>query len=102
MYVKIVIRHSEDEQEVSSRPTKHHLFEAKEVEYQKVTVDGIKHFQEKMDELGTVRVVTEIPNTDAIFEYLQIEMDKLMTLIARNCTLFLMNREGKTIDSIVC
>ncbi len=129
MYVKIV-RHLEDEQGVSDRrgtsekvvPSEHYIFECLEAQYRKVTVSKMSEFHKRMDNFETVRIVTPIPEKEVLdvvsgqvekdcpFEFIQIKTtikegdNKFVneTLIARTCTLFIMNNEGKTIDSLVC
>ena len=125
MHVKIV-RHLEDEQGVSSSrgsleekvvPSEHHLFECYEACYKKVSVKNTSEFHERMSRIEVVRTITEIAlaemggkEPDGPFEFIQIKVivkeddEKFVdeTLIARNCILYLMNNEGKTIDSMVC
>ena len=117
MYVKIV-EHLEDEKGVSSRrgsledkvvPSEHHMFECLEARYRKVSVDNIAEFRERMQHIETVRIIISVPE-EGPFEFVQIKKlvkeddEKFVdeTLIARNCMLYLMNNEGKTIDSMVC
>ena len=117
MYVKIV-RHLENEQGVSSSrgsleakvvPSEHHIFECWEARYRKVAVNNISEFNERMKYIESVRIVISVPE-EGPFEFIQVQMfmkeDDLKyageTLIARDCMLYLMNNEGKTIDSIVC
>ena len=117
MYVKIV-SYLEDDEGVSSRrgnpkepvvPTEHWFSEAEEIEYKKIIVPDF-------DNLGRGRIITGICRIDrdgkpilpspTNFEVLQIILirdgNKLERLLARKCTLFLMNNEGRTIDKIVC
>ena len=120
MYIKIV-RHLENEEGVSSSrggslkdkvvPTEHHMFECLEALYRKVTVNNISGLHERMNDVESVRVVTPMPdeNYPSPFEFIQIQIIKEdddmfvhETLIGRECTLFIMNNEGKTIDSMVC
>ncbi len=120
MYVKIV-RHLEDEQGVSSNkgsleekvvPSEHHIFECLEARYRKVAVNNISEFTERMNRIETVRIVTPMPEKDDFFEFEFVQVKTVIkenevkfvneTLIGRNCTLFIMNNEGKTIDSMVC
>lgn len=117
MYVKIV-EHLEDERGVSSKrgsleekvvPSEHHMFECLEARYRKVSVNNISEFNERMKYIETVRIIVFAPE-EGPFEFIQLQMfmkeddpkNAGETLIARNCALFLMNNEGKTIDSIVC
>ena len=118
MYIKIV-RHLEDEKGVSSSrgdlgakvvPSEHHIFECLEARYRKVTVGNTSEFHERMRPIETVRIITLMPETNSPFEFIQIKTiikeddEKFVneTLVARDCVLFLMNNDGKTIDSIVC
>ena len=118
MYIKIV-RHLEDEQGVSSSkgsleekvvPSEHHIFECWEAEYRKVSVSSISEFHELMNKIETARIVTPIAEKDSPFEFIQVRTinvegdDKYVdeTLIGRDCTLFIMNNEGKTIDRMIC
>ena len=117
MYVKIV-EHLEDEKGVSSSrgsleekvvPSEHHMFECLEATYRKVTVDSITEFYERMVHIETVRVIISVPEKGP-FEFVQCKTvireggERILneTLIARNCILYLMNNDGKTIDSMVC
>jgi len=116
MYIKIV-RHLDEEGVSDSRgsleekvvPSLHHMFECSETEYRKVTVDCMATFHKRMQDIETVRVVTPMPDEDNTFEYLQVKMyhgegddDWVGTLVGRDCTLYIMNDEGKTIDRMIC
>jgi len=119
MYVKIA-RYLEDRQEVSSNrgdlerkvvPSEHYISECVGAHYKKVAVSSMFDFHELMSKMEPVTIITPIPEKDSPFEFVQVRLvqslenhDKLVdeTLIARDCTLYLMNNEGKTIDSIVC
>jgi len=118
MYIKIV-RHLEDERGVSSSrgsleekvvPSDHHILECLMVQYRKVTVNNMAEFHKLMEANESVRIVTPFIDTDGSFEFIQIkpiaEGDEGKsiedTLICRDCSLFIMNNEGKTIDRLVC
>ena len=118
MYVKIV-EHLEDEKRVSSSrgsledkivPSEHHMFECLEAIYRKVTVDDIAEFHERMVHIETVRIIISVPENTGPFEFVQCKTvireggERILneTLIARNCILYLMNNEGKTIDRMIC
>jgi len=125
MYIKIV-RHLQDEKGVSNSrgslmdkvvPSNHHIFESLEAEYKKVTVSNIAEFQKRMGEIETVRVVTPMPEhdmtnelEDTSFEFIQARLtikeddEKFIdeTLIAKDCCLYIMNNEGRTIDRMSC
>ena len=126
MYIKIV-RHLQDEKSVSNSrgslmdkvvPSNHHIFESLEAEYKKVTVSNIAEFQKRMGEIETVRIVTPIPDHDIIndeledssFEFIQARLttkeddEKFIdeTLVGKDCTLYIMNNEGRTIDRMGC
>jgi len=106
MYVKIV-GYLDDEQGVSSKqgnpeapvvPRKQWIFEAEEVHYTKVKVPDI-------DSLGYGRSLVGLSSGDKDFEVLRITLRTDGTheyLNARKCILYLMNNEGKTIDSMTC
>lgn len=106
-------------------PSEHHIFECLEACYRKVAVDNMSEFNERMRSIETVRIVTPMPDEpektavdvlsgkveeDNPFEFVQCrtilkeEGDKFIdeTLIAKDCTLYLMNNEGKTIDRMIC
>lgn len=122
MYVKIV-RHLEDEQGVSSSrgslegkvvPSEHHIFECLEARYKKVTVNNVSEFHERMRYIESVRIIISLPE-EGSFEFIQVIITikengaakaivgaTQEALIGRDCTLFLMNDEGKTIDSLIC
>lgn len=116
MYAKIV-SYLENEQGVSSKrgdqkapvvPTEHWVFEAEEVYYKKVIVPDI-------NSLANGRIITGISRPYKNAEFLQVTLENFEVLeitlrkngnfeglIARTCTLFLMNNKGKTIDKITC
>lgn len=108
-------------------PSEHHIFECLEACYRKVTVNKMSEFNGRMREVETVRIVTPMPSVDepaygaadvlsgkveedSPFEFIQCrtvlkEEDGRFvneTLIARDCTFYIMNNEGKTIDRITC
>lgn len=118
MYIKIV-RHLEDEQGVSNSrgslydkvvPSLHHMFECLEAEYRKVAVNNMDEFHDRMNSFETHRIVTPMPDMDSPFEFIQIKTtikeddDKFVgdILVGKDCVLFIMNDDGKTIDSMVC
>ena len=118
MYIKIV-RHLEDEEGVSSSrgsleekvvPSENHIFECCEARYKKVAVAGIAEFHERMKHIESVRIVIEVP-VEGPFEFVQVqtflrdENDELYAsdaLIAKECTVYFMNNDGKTIDRMIC
>lgn len=104
MYIKIV-RYLEDEK------SEHYIFECWEASYKKVIVDNMSEFKDRMENIETARILTVLSSEhNKPFEFIQIKMairdgdDKHIdgTLIATDCTLYLMNSKGKTIDSMVC
>jgi hypothetical protein len=120
MYIKIV-RHLENERGVSSSkgnleekvvPSDHRIFECLEVQYRKVTVKNMAEFHEQMKVNESVRIITPVidKDMDDEFEFIQIkpvvkrnEVTVIEdTLICRDCGLYIMNDEGKTIDRMIC
>lgn len=87
-------------------PTQHRLFEVDEINFRKVKVN-------KKEELPTVipngQILFSIPS-EFPFEFFVITTKKALdsntvrceTFIAPSCSLYIMNNEGKTIDSITC
>ncbi len=122
MFIKVV-RHL-DEEGVSDRkgndnqrvvPTEHHLFDlggtpVKEVVYKKVRVNNKEEWKKK--EPSDYTVVTQRPkNLDDGFEYIEFQLPKDVDhmgrevwelYIAPNCSFYVMNNEGRTVDSLHC
>jgi len=121
MYLKI-IRHLGDELGVSSRrgsledkvvPIEHHIFECTEARYRKTSVKRVAEFHDIINKMDVVRIITPVYDDlgeEEPFEFIQIHTvikeddDKYSweNLICRDCVLYVMNNEGKTIDSLVC
>lgn len=124
MFIKIM-RYLDDEEVVSDNhgnagnrciPKGNYIFEAEGVDYRKVAVKCLDEFHEMCKEIESVHVVTPISREggklqkDKPFEFLMVKlMEKIdgdwmvsETLIASDCTLFVMNRSGKTIERLVC
>lgn len=103
MYVKL-FKILNDEKGVSNSrggidevtPTDNLFFDIGEekIRYRKVKVDNANEFPNGA-------ILFSPPTNRSPFEFLLIELQG-KAFIAPNCAMFLMNNEGKTIDSIVC
>jgi hypothetical protein len=112
MYVKIRnhLNHQNGVYSKSGRetvvPTTNRVYETDEVEFTKYSVDSWDEFGEKVKGLGEFSLVTSLPdNKNERFEFLFVTLhlgDTVRFLVAPNATLFVMNKDGKTIDSISC
>ena len=94
-------------------PTRNHVFETNSIEYKKVRVTSKKELDDALLGITDYCVIGYLPelcncegagkecNLCASFEFIIVTMEKHGNYIA-NGELFLMNEQGKTIDSLVC
>lgn len=116
MYVKFLEQMS-DKYDVSSEysddaVTSAHrdtIFEAREVRYSKI-IKGSEAESLFTAGLKARMILNKEPKTGEEFLFVEVEPKAgsyedgriLSTIIAKNCVMFLMNDEGKTIDSVRC
>ena len=112
MYVKIK-KHIDHQNGVYSRsgrdkvvPTMSRIYETVEVEFTKYSVNSWDEFGEKVKDFGEFSLITSLPDAkNDRFEFLFITLylkDGMRFLIAPNASIFIMNEDGKTIDSMSC
>lgn len=112
MYVKIR-NHLDYQDGVRSKsgrdvvvPTTNRIYETEEVEFTKYSVASWDEFDKKVKDLGEFSLVTSLPTEkNERFEFLFVTLhleDRIRFLVAPNASLFVMNEDGKTIDSISC
>ncbi len=110
MYVKI--REHVDREGVRSKsgrdtivPTHNIVYETDQVEYTKYAVRSFAEFEGIVKNFGEFSTVTALPTDEGGFEFIFITLsvgERFRFLVAPNASLFIMNKEGKTIDSISC
>jgi len=98
MYIKVV-RENKKDTNVENR-----LYSTNDVAYKKVRVNDIEGLKGNLPKI--YNLISEIPKTDT-FEYLNIclydaseKISKI--LVAPCCSVYILNQEGRTIDSLHC
>lgn len=112
MYVKIK-NHLDHQTGVHSKsgrdivvPTTNRVYETNSVEFTKYSVASWDDFDKKVKDLGEFSLVTSLPQgKNDRFEFLFVTLyvdDDVKFLVAPNASVFIMNKDGKTIDSMSC
>ena len=103
-------------------PTRNHVFETDSVEYKKVRVTSQEEYKERvlvLEEYTTIGCAPILCNCgpgdecskcqgdESSFEFLVISIynagkDTWRNIVAPGCSLYVMNDQGKTIDSVIC
>jgi len=99
MYIKIVSKRDNNQDVEENR-----LFEATNVYYKKMKVASKKAFEDSDIKMPYV-LVGSIPE-EASFDYIEIKFKEkesnAQSIIVINCSVYLLNQDGKNIDSIHC
>lgn len=118
MFIKVV-RHLEEEGVSDQKgddivkvvPRQQYLFEIegcpKEITYKKVRVNNMENMNVNTETMEDYTILTPFPIHGSCFEYIEFQIPEngeflRETFIAPDCSFYVMNNEGRTIDSLHC
>lgn len=85
-------------------PSSRSMFEAEKVRYRKVGVNSLNEFNEYLGDITDYYILSELP-TKGEFEFVLLTLfqeEKTEYVVCSNCSMYVMNDNGKTIDSLIC